>query len=149
MFGKMGECFTTENENQLVVSHTIKLNPDVIIYVPPKQLLREGWIELVDERWKPKEGEYWLVNTTCTALRSVWCNDLADNDRWDNYNCFPTKEAAESAAEQVKKLLLSLHEKKGYDIEKATISEPRLWPPGTPTCACSPIGGNGNCPCQK
>ena len=63
----------------------------------------------MSERWKPKSGEeYWVV-IGGAAIISTWRSDYADNYRWGMGNCFKTKAEAESAAEKVKALLLSLH----------------------------------------
>ena len=76
-------------------------------------MLSEGWIELVDERWKPKEGEEWFY-MDFNSLRVRACSDHFENNMACG-NCFRTEAEAQSAAEQVKKLLLSLHE--GKDCE--------------------------------
>jgi hypothetical protein len=64
----------------------------------------------MSERWKPEEGEqYWIIAFS-EVVQSEWREDCADLSRWRMGNCFKTKEEAESAAEKVKALLLSLHE---------------------------------------
>jgi hypothetical protein len=64
----------------------------------------------MSERWKPEEGEqYWIIAFS-EVVQSEWREDCADLSRWRMGNCFKTKEEAESAAEKVKALLLSLHD---------------------------------------
>lgn len=63
------------------------------------------------ERWKPNNRkEYFYVNLSCADPKSdTWLNTDIDENRWENGNCFKTKEEAEYAAIKVKELLLSLH----------------------------------------
>lgn len=62
--------------------------------------------QLVDWKWKPKDGEeYWFFTGSNTIIWSVWKDTLHDNKYFDFGNCFQTKEEAEAAAERVKKAL--------------------------------------------
>lgn len=62
-------------------------------------------------RWKPKKEEkYYVVNLGHeNSIGSYyWDNDSTDRTYYNAYNCFPTKEQAEKAAEKVKELFKSL-----------------------------------------
>jgi hypothetical protein len=63
------------------------------------------------ERWKPNNGEkYFYVNLQYgEPRRDTWLNADLDENRWENGDCFKTKQEAEYAANKVKDLLLSLH----------------------------------------
>lgn len=62
----------------------------------------------MSERWKPEEGDQYWVIAFNKVLRSEWRADSADLSRWQMGNCFKTEAEAQSAAEKVKALLLSL-----------------------------------------
>ena len=57
-------------------------------------------------RWKPKEGEvYYTVTTEGTIGFFNWGNDDVDNTYYNFYNVFETKEAAETARDNIKMAL--------------------------------------------
>ena len=64
----------------------------------------------MNERWKPKFDEaYYCIFANGNIDKTVWRNIPTDNNLFERGNCFKTEEEAESAAEKVKALLLSLH----------------------------------------
>ena len=66
-------------------------------------------LEVVEEEWKPKEGEeYWTVLINGGEGRVGlfnWLNDSVDKKRLENNLCFPTKELAEEKLEKIKQVL--------------------------------------------
>ena len=57
-------------------------------------------------RWKPKKGEVYYNVTTEGTIRSFdWDNDVVDNTCYNFYNIFETKEAAETARDNIKMTL--------------------------------------------
>ena len=57
-------------------------------------------------RWKPKKGEVYYNVTTEGTIRSFdWDNDVVDNTCYNFYNVFKTKEAAETARDNIKMTL--------------------------------------------
>lgn len=55
------------------------------------------------ERWKPEDGEvYWCVNEDYETDCFMWCNDDFDDDEFNNFNVFQTREEAEFARERTK-----------------------------------------------
>ena len=67
----------------------------------------------MSERWTPEIGQaYWVVDLDYSkkVRRTSWANDRIDNNCYSCNNCFKTKDEAETAAEKVKALLLSLHD---------------------------------------
>jgi hypothetical protein len=63
------------------------------------------------ERWKPEYGDsYWLVSALGKVEFVDWRSDEFDGKCFEFGNFFETAEEAESAAEKVKALLLSLHD---------------------------------------
>lgn len=60
-------------------------------------------------RLKLKPGEeYYVVGSTGEVSYTEWENTEYGNQLRDYGNCFPTREAAESAAKKIKELLLNL-----------------------------------------
>ena len=55
------------------------------------------------ERWKPKTDEiYWYVDSRSGSACSHFCPTYkADADRYQNFNCFQTREQAEAEAEKI------------------------------------------------
>jgi len=48
-------------------------------------------------RWRPNYDEvYYFITATGKIRRDNWDNYEADIERWNSYNCFPTREMAES-----------------------------------------------------
>lgn len=62
------------------------------------------------ERWQPGEREqYFYIDSECTVANTSWySSNKYDQASRDVGNCFPTRKAAEIAAEVVKKTLLDL-----------------------------------------
>ena len=57
-------------------------------------------------RWKPKKGEiYCFVNDNGTVREGIWESDKFDVNRYNFYNIFETKEAAETARDNIKMTL--------------------------------------------
>lgn len=55
------------------------------------------------ERWEPENGEvYWCVNEDYETDCFTWCNDDFDDDQFNNFNVFQTKDEAEFARERKK-----------------------------------------------
>ena len=62
--------------------------------------------EIVEYRWKPKEGdEYFYVTPPCGVSSYWWNGKAADESIYRYGNCFRTKEEAQVMAEKFKKLL--------------------------------------------
>ena len=67
-------------------------------------------------RWKPEKEDgkclYYYLHldyyNDFSVMSSGWSGTPADEFVWSIGNCFPTKEAAESAAQKIKELLLNL-----------------------------------------
>lgn len=55
------------------------------------------------ERWKPKDNEkFWYITDCITVNCSPFISKTQiDNMRLKNYNCFPTREEAETEAEKI------------------------------------------------
>lgn len=69
-------------------------------------MVAAGFIEEVDERWKPKKGdEYFYVDKDGQVGEYHWVGFWFDNILFDFGNCFRTREEAEAAAERVKEAL--------------------------------------------
>lgn len=68
------------------------------------------WFEEVDERWKPKQSEYYYFIAANSIECVKWC-DMHQGDKalYEAGNCFRTRELAEQAAEQIKALLKEFH----------------------------------------
>jgi hypothetical protein len=68
------------------------------------------WFEEVDERWKPKQSEYYYFIAANNIECVKWC-DMHQGDKalYEAGNCFRTRELAEQAAEQIKALLKEFH----------------------------------------
>lgn len=67
-----------------------------------------GKKQLVDWKWRPKDGEvYWVISSNGGAAPYTWYNDPEDNCCFNFGNCFKTKNKAEAMAEKVRKLLKS------------------------------------------
>lgn len=62
-----------------------------------KKMLKE-W-----ERWKPADGErYYFLDTYGSISSNNFCSsDYFDSQRYQNYNCFQTREQAEAEAEKI------------------------------------------------
>ena len=67
----------------------------------------------MQERWKPENGnEYYVMDILeGDVCEYTWEDDLIDKGYWEAGNCFRTEAEAQAAAEKVKALLLSLHDK--------------------------------------
>ena len=66
----------------------------------------------MSKRWKPKFDEaYYCIFANGNIDKTVWKNIPTDKSLFERGNCFKTKAEAEAAAEKVKALLLSLHDK--------------------------------------
>lgn len=53
------------------------------------------------KRWEPREGEnYWYINETNSVADTCSIPSSNDIKRFNNYNCFKTKEQAEEEAEK-------------------------------------------------
>ena len=63
----------------------------------------------MSERWKP-EDTYYFIDSIGMVGSLKWCDDSADKAYYKIGNCFRTREEAEAASENVKALLLGLHE---------------------------------------
>ena len=62
-------------------------------------------------RWKPEsEQSFFVLHSPCIILRFYWKNIEQDLEYYNSGNCFKTREQAEHARDEIKKLLLSLHE---------------------------------------
>jgi hypothetical protein len=84
---------------------------DWIDPIKPKKGLRTVMAEeeKLKERWKPKVGEkYYWIDPDGDRHYSTWNDDKFDKKRHAFGNCFRTESEAQSAAEKVKALLLSL-----------------------------------------
>lgn len=65
----------------------------------------------MSERWKPEVCEsYYYIDSICCVDEEKWHDIILDKIRHKKGNCFKTFSEAQSAAEKVKALLLSLHE---------------------------------------
>lgn len=55
------------------------------------------------ERWKPKNNEkFWYITDCITVNYSPFISGIQlDNMRFKNYNCFPSREQAETEAEKI------------------------------------------------
>lgn len=55
------------------------------------------------ERWKPENKEtYWYVNSRCESACAHFCSTFnVDTDRYQNFNCFQSREQAEAEAEKI------------------------------------------------
>lgn len=55
------------------------------------------------ERWKPKtDGAYWYVDSRGVSCCSHFCPTCkTDTDRYQTFNCFQTREQAETEAEKI------------------------------------------------
>lgn len=78
-----------------------------------EQLLKDGWIEEVDERWRPERNNaYHYVNSYGKVEADVWFDFSGlDGNRWKFGNCFKTKEEAEEARDAIAELLASRRDK--------------------------------------
>ncbi len=66
----------------------------------------------MNERWMPEYGDtFWYVSEFAEVCGTTWVDDEIDPVFYESGNCFRTAEEAEAAAEKVKALLLSLHDK--------------------------------------
>ena len=82
-----------------------------IIYVPEKIVKNNP--EFFEEvtRWKPMLGEdYIFIDSGGKERATMWVGDENDIERYEFRNCFETREQAEHARDEIKKLLLKLHE---------------------------------------
>jgi hypothetical protein len=62
-------------------------------------------------RWKPdKEELYYYINSEGEIDFIDWCDENGDTQSYEFGNCFKTREQAEHARDEIKKLLLNLHE---------------------------------------
>lgn len=64
---------------------------------------RSEWLEEVDERWRPDEGQiYWSVVYERSGKYEVscdrWVDEELDRNYFETYNCFQTREQAEECA---------------------------------------------------
>jgi hypothetical protein len=99
----------------------------------------------MSERWKPEYGEtYYYVWTTGHTASTFWTNTISDKNLFERGNCFRTEKEAESAAEKIKALLLSLHDTTQVTTQVTTEVE------GVPDwckigewCYCIDDDGNG------
>lgn len=54
------------------------------------------------ERWEPREGEnYWYINGINSVADTCFIPSNNDIKRFNNHNCFKTKEQAEADAEKI------------------------------------------------
>lgn len=71
------------------------------------------FFEEVSNRWKPVKNQlFWYIDLQGSVYSSYWDNDYISGYFFDFGNCFSTREAAESARDKVKSLLLELQEEK-------------------------------------
>jgi len=48
-------------------------------------------------RWRPmKRSTYFFQDECGIILRAEWCDSKVDHLKWNSFNCFPTREMAES-----------------------------------------------------
>ena len=60
---------------------------------------------IIEEKWKPKDGgRYWLVDTSGKPVYSYWYEDEIDLFRRDYLGIYQTKEEAQTARENMKKI---------------------------------------------
>jgi hypothetical protein len=63
------------------------------------------------QRWVPRQGEYYfLILGNGTIARFPWNDTDFDHEAWHFGNCFNTQEQAEHARDQLKAVLLTLHQ---------------------------------------
>lgn len=54
------------------------------------------------ERWKPEKGKtFYFLNSQNAAISETWDADWADDRHYHIYNCFKTREQAETEAEKI------------------------------------------------
>ena len=59
-------------------------------------------------RFRPKIGQkYWIASTDGKAQDFEWCDDWMDKKHLENFNTFPTREAAQAVCDKIKALLES------------------------------------------
>lgn len=64
---------------------------------------------IAQTEWKPTRNEiYFYIDSCINIERSINCNHRSDNELILAGNCFPTKEAAQIAADKIKQLLTTL-----------------------------------------
>jgi hypothetical protein len=62
------------------------------------------------ERWRPKKGEaYWMIQNDGDVETHQYADDTYDDKKRDFGNCFKTREQAEQARDDIKKLLDNVH----------------------------------------
>ena len=62
----------------------------------------EKMLEKCDERWKPNSCDpYYYVDFFGNVLSQIESGHYSDNAFWESYNCFPTREEAETEAEKI------------------------------------------------
>lgn len=67
------------------------------------------YYELPKEKWKPKVSEvYYRFDSGLEVGTSSWNSDSLDEERFENGNCFQTREEAQVAADKIKELLKTL-----------------------------------------
>lgn len=60
---------------------------------------RSEWLEEVEERWRPKLGEvFYTINMGDIIALVSWDDTKFENDWFDTYNVFRTREQAEECA---------------------------------------------------
>lgn len=54
------------------------------------------------ERWKPKKYDiFYYLNGFCEVISSKLCDDQSDRMLYETFNCFQTREQAETEAEKI------------------------------------------------
>lgn len=60
----------------------------------------EKMLKECDERWKPKDNEkFWYIDSSGSVNYSLFMSET--ESRFKNYNCFQTREQAESESEKI------------------------------------------------
>ena len=106
-------------ENEKKEARKIKANIDLL----QEQVKLEEEKEKKNKRWKPNNGEkYWYISWEC-AFWSIWNNNFHDQNLYNCYNIFKTREDAIEILKAVKNVLkvyqlgILISPNKDFDVE--------------------------------
>lgn len=107
----IGDVFETHDD---AVWQCVNNTGTATNYIPMEleELVKEGYLEEVDERWKPEyKSSYFNFDTWGELRRQIWNDDFMDEKAWKFGNCFKTQEEAEEARDAIAELLASRRDK--------------------------------------
>ena len=80
-------------------------------------------LEVVEEEWKPKEGEnYYTIiisGTSMTTCMNIWTDNTIDNILYNEHNCFQTRTEAEEKLAKIKQVL----KERGWAVYESDLEE--------------------------